>query len=248
MKTTSRRIFAALVGLGVPLVMVPGVRADDAADAMAEYRRQQDEANRQAYEEREARDRYLRQVQEEREAADRAYYQAQAEREARETYLRQVQQEQEAAARAYYEAQAEREARERYLREVQEQRDAQDKYYREQQAAQAQRDEWDKWQQDAQRQRDEQQKQQEWDDWMNRLWEKTHPAWPASEPEYAPQGTTRAVPQQGLVILNPFVARKKEPQNQEKERQQIMPAPQQKLPWREEFPQMIQNPYVRSSR
>src|SRR5580765_6513754 len=68
MKTTSRRIFGALLGLCVLPVTVPGVRGDETADWMAEMRRQNDEFNRQAQEDREARDRFNREAQEERDA------------------------------------------------------------------------------------------------------------------------------------------------------------------------------------
>jgi hypothetical protein len=71
MKTTSRRIFGALLGLCVLSVIVPGVRADETADWMAEMRRQNDEFNRQAQEDRDARDKFNREAQEAREAMDK---------------------------------------------------------------------------------------------------------------------------------------------------------------------------------
>jgi hypothetical protein len=71
MKTTSRRIYGALLGLCVLFVIVRRVRADETADWMAEMRRQNDEFNRQAQEDRDARDKFNREAQEERAARDK---------------------------------------------------------------------------------------------------------------------------------------------------------------------------------
>src|SRR5260221_1310678 len=68
MKTISRRIFGALMGLCVMSVIVPAVRADETADWMAEMRRQNDEFNRQAQEMREFMDKFNREAQAERDA------------------------------------------------------------------------------------------------------------------------------------------------------------------------------------
>src|SRR5262245_22091570 len=51
-KITNRRIFGTILGLCVLSVIGRCVRADEAADSMAEMRRQMDEFNRQAQEER----------------------------------------------------------------------------------------------------------------------------------------------------------------------------------------------------
>jgi hypothetical protein len=68
MKTTSRQIFGALFGLGVLSVIVPGVRADENSDWMAEMARQNDEFNRQAREDRAAMDKFNEDAQKERDA------------------------------------------------------------------------------------------------------------------------------------------------------------------------------------
>ena len=216
MKTTSRRVFAALLGLCVLSVMVRGARGDETADSMAEMRRQNDEFNRQAYEEREARDKFLREAQEERDARDK------------------------------------------FNREAYEERAAMDKFNRE---TQAERDAWYKWNREVQEWRDNQQKQQEWDDWLNRLGgsaqsvepaaglKSTPPKAPVARPVPAPQlwFQAHAVPQQGLVILNPYMFQQMARQNQERVRQQIMQTRQQIMQGRQGFPQLIQNPFVRSS-
>jgi hypothetical protein len=259
MKITSRRICGALLGLCVLSVIVRGAGADEMAAWMAEMQRQNDEFhrkaqedreamdrfNREAYAEREARDKYWREVYEQRDAADKAYREEQAAREAQD--------------RANYEAQQQRDAWDKYYREVQEARDAQDKANYE---AQQQRDAWDRWNREAQEWRDSQQKQQEWDDWMNRGQGSAEAgglgAGPTSTRPQAPLARLRPVPQVRSFVpaaprprpmpQNAIAFQQMVRQHQARVRQQILQAQQQMLHGRQEYgPLVMQNPFVSSS-
>ena len=230
MKTISRRICGALLGLcflgSIGLV----VRADD---WVAEMRRQQDEeCRRKAQEDREAQDRAYQQAQAEQAARDRAYYEAQAEQAARDRAYQEDQQQREAQARADYQAQqqreaqdkeyAEREARDKYWRDVQAERDAQAASYK------AQEDERQRW--------EEKQRWQEWEKWMY-----------GGSADWSSAGSNSGAAQvrlPGLVILNPFALDKMAPKDQERVRQQATQAGQRIMPEQ----QIVQNPFVRAAK
>jgi hypothetical protein len=245
-KAISRLLGGLVLGLGLLPLIAPAVRADEMADWMAEMRRQNDEFNRKAAEDREAMDRFNRE--------------AQAERDARDKWNREA-----------YEA---REAMDKWNKEAQEAREAMDKFNRE---AQAERDAGDKWNREVQQWRESFQKQQEWDDWLNQLRgspqsdaaatssKPTPPKASAAVPAPAPQVHLPAVPQRQPVPLNPGAFRQMALQNQARVRQQIMQARQQvtaappqeiqnpfvgspQTPWRQELPQIIENPFVRSKK
>ena len=105
MKTISRHICGALLGLSVLPVIVPRVRADETAE-------------------------YLRRCQEERAAADRAYYEAQQEQAARAKAYYEEQAAQEARAKAYYEAQQEAEARDKAYKDAEQAQKERDEWHR----------------------------------------------------------------------------------------------------------------------
>jgi len=248
MKTISRRICGALLGLFVLGLIVPVVRADEMADWMAEQRRQNDEYHRQWQQWREEQDRANQQAQAEREARDKAYQEAQAEQAARDKAYQEAQAEQAARDRAYQEAQAEQAARDRAYQEQQQQRDAEARAQKEQESWDKYNREWQQWQEDGRKYWDDQRKQKEWDEWHDRLngradWaaaapNPTPPNAPATRP--APAGRIRfrgyAVAQQRLVILNPFALEKVKPQDQERVRQLATRAGLQ----------VIENPFVHS--
>ena len=218
MKTISRWILGALLGLCVLPAIVPGARGDEAADAMAEFRRQQDEFNRQAYEEREARDKYLREAYAEREARDKFNREAYEEREARDKWNR--------------EAQEAREAQDKWNREVQQDRDARDRSYREAQEWQKQQ-EWDAWM------------SKRWEGLQDASPQSTQPTTPVAGGQNG--SGARAAPQGPVMVLNSFALKQKVREQQEKVRQTIVQTRLQMTPRREaSYPQLILNPFVRS--
>jgi hypothetical protein len=106
MKTISRRICGVLLGLCMLGLIVPGARADEMADWMAEQRRQNDDYHRQWQEWRAEQDRADREAQAAQEARDRAYQEAQAEQAARDRAYQEAQQAQ-AERDAWYKSQEE---------------------------------------------------------------------------------------------------------------------------------------------
>ncbi len=188
-------------------------------------------------------------MQEWRDAADKAYREEQAARDAQE--------------RANYEAQQQRDAQDKYYREVQEARDAQDKANYE---AQQQRDAWDRYNREAQEWRDSQQKQQEWDDWMNWINRgqgsavaggseagpmSTSPKAPTARPQPLPQvrSFVPSAPRPRPTPRNAIAFQQMVRQHQARVRQQILQAQQQMMHGRQESsgPLLIKNPYVDSS-
>jgi hypothetical protein len=106
MKTISRRICGVLLGLCMLGLIVPGARADEMADWMAEQRRQNDDYHRQWQEWRAEQDRADREAQAAQVARDRAYQEAQAEQAARDRAYQEAQQAQ-AERDAWYKSQEE---------------------------------------------------------------------------------------------------------------------------------------------
>jgi hypothetical protein len=233
MKTNSRLICGALLGLGM---IVPVVRADEMADWMAEMSRQNDEYNRQWQEWRAEQDRANQQAQAEREARDRAYQEAQAEQAARDRWYYEQQQQRAAEERA----QADRDAWDKYWRDVQADREASDRAYREAQQAQADRDAWYKSQEETRQYWENLRKQEEWDAWMGSSWGSAD--WSAPTGQIWFQGHRAP---QSLVILNPFVLKQMAPEAQEKVRQEATEMGQHVLS-ESQAPQLIENPFVRS--
>jgi len=236
MKTISRRIGGAFLGLCLLSLIVPGALGDEMADWMAEQRRQNDEYQRQCQAEREARDRAYYEAQAEQAARDRAYQEAQAEQAARDRYYYEQQQQREAEARA----QADRDAWDKYWRDVQADRDAADRAYREAQQAQAERDAWYKSQEETRQYWENLRKQQEWDAWMGSSGGSAD--WSAPTGQIWFQGHRAP---QSLVILNPFVLKQMVPEQQEKARQEATEMGQLVLS-ESHAPQLIQNPFVRA--
>ncbi len=83
MKTISRWLCGALVGMTVLGLVVKGAAGDEMADWMAQQQRQNEEYHRQWQQWREEQDRANREAQEAQAARDRAYYEAQSQQEAR---------------------------------------------------------------------------------------------------------------------------------------------------------------------
>jgi len=222
MKSISRQIFGALLGLYVASLTVRCAVADEMADWMAEMRRQNDEFNRQAQQQREDMDRFNREAQEMRDFMDKLNREAQKERD------------------AWYE----------WNRQVQQWRDDERK-----------QQEWDEWRNrltgDAEAAAPAAESVTvaakvtvpESKAPKSALPKSTLPKTLLVRPAGARQFwfPARSVTQQPLVIVNPFVSQSQSSQNQQPAGQQIIPTRQQMTPWRGEFSQVIENPFVRSA-
>ena len=218
MKTTSRRICGALIGLGVLSAIVPGVGADDAADW----------ANQQAQAQKERDEWYRQQAQ-----AQREYEQAERDRQARDDWYKQQAQ-----------AQKDREQAERDQKE----RDEWDKYqwqvHRDYQQSILNRTYDDhpwaragwtagaEWKDGG---------------WVLPQSATTPPKAPVARPMPAPQVRLPVVSQRRPMPLNPFAFQQMVRQHQAQVRQQIMQSRQQMLPGRQAAPQLIVNPFAASS-
>ena len=254
MKTTSRRIFAALVGLCLLSVMVRGAGADDATDyANQLYQAQKEREEWQAQRDQAERDRQALQDW------HNQLYQAQKERD-------EWQAQREQAQRDYDQRQRDAQALQDWHNQLYQAQKEREQWQADRERAQKEWDDWHRQLDQAQKERDDYQKnldyQQSILDGIERVKQQRDEIlsrgqdanWGAG----AVQPTeTRAVPQQNKVILNPYVLQKMQRQNLEKVRQnldnmrqqirQTRPQVTQVTQVRQGLPQMILNPYVRSS-